>query len=105
MKLVDLFVLILATFRISNLFVSESGPYNIFGKFRKFVGIIEIEVDNGEIVNEVLDSNNEIGKLFSCLWCLSIYVSFILMFIPKKLLLPFAISAGAIFVKEYKNGM
>lgn len=100
MNLLNLFVLILATFRISNLFVSEAGPFNIFGKFRKQIGILEIELEDGSIINEVLDNNNEIGKLFSCLWCLSFYVSIVLLFVPKKLLLPFAISAGAIIVKE-----
>lgn len=100
MKLTELFILILATFRITNLFVAEEGPFNIFGKFRNFVGITEIELEDGEIINEVLDSNNEIGKLFSCLWCLSIYVSFFLLFVPKKFMLPFAISGGAILLKR-----
>ncbi len=72
--------LALAVWRITNLFVWERGPYDIFGKIRNRLRIVRVTLPNGTELN---DSENELGKLFSCIWCLSPYVALVLFLIRK----------------------
>lgn len=99
----DLVILILSTFRITNLFMYEDGPFEIFERFRKVLNIYQIELADGSTHLEVID-NNQIGKLFSCFWCLSVWVAIFNFLLPeivkKYLLLPLAISAGAIIIRQ-----
>lgn len=102
-QLIRIFLLILATWRISNLFVWERGPYDIFGKFRNLLQITTITTLEG---NQENYSENEIGKLFSCLWCLSPYVALTLFLIShfevgKIIVEIFALSGGAILVSKF----
>lgn len=95
-------LMLLATWRITNLFVWERGPYDIFGKFRNLLQIVTITTISGEQENY---SENELGKLFSCVWCLSPYIATILLLISrfslgKILIKVFAFSAGAILINK-----
>lgn len=63
------FVLSLAVWRISALLVIEDGPFDIFARFRRFIGVRYRE-------NNTAYGTNVIAQLFTCVWCLSIWVGF-----------------------------
>jgi len=58
-----------AAWRISSMLVNEEGPWNLFGKIRRLVGIgvteNGIEYHNGGML----------ASLFSCVWCFSVWAS------------------------------
>jgi hypothetical protein len=90
-----LVVWMLATWRISSIITREE-----IGKpLRSLVGITSMRTATGEEYNEIPDTF--FGYLFSCLWCMSVWVS-ILLIVPvlkfPPVLLPFAASAGAILI-------
>ncbi len=99
----------LATWRISSLFVFEDGPFNLTAKIRKWAGIDEgVEVD--EDGNEILLAPFFEGVL-SCLKCFSVWPGilatiFLSTYIVTTygaivlLFMPFAISAGAIIIDK-----
>ena len=99
----DFIILGLATWRLSSLFVQEEGPLFIFVKFRHFVGIRWNEV--GEEYAE-----NFVGKLFLCVWCLSVWMAFALSILYLLfgswivyLCWPFALSGLACAVQGIAN--
>lgn len=81
-----LVILGLATWRISSLLVDEEGPFSIFMKFRMAIGTIYY-VDEDILTNDqaielskhnfelTKNYQNEFAKLFSCVWCLSIWIA------------------------------
>lgn len=98
MNLLDLIVACLALWRITSLFQSENGPFDIFYKFRELVGIHHD--DDGNIA-EI--ENRWLPRLISCVWCLSMFLA--LFYVPLWYFfrdivfwfsIPFAISALAI---------
>lgn len=96
-----LIILILATWRISSLFVNEDGPFDMFARLRALVGIRYNELSNAY-------STNVLAGLFNCLWCFSVWVGLALMIsysqYPNQTILvclPFALSAGAIMVDKW----
>lgn len=82
MGIVELIVLCLATWRISSLLCDEEGPWNVFSRLRNKVGVKYNEANE-------LYATNEIAKAFMCLWCISIYVSGIVIIL--YLLMPVSI--------------
>lgn len=96
----DLLILALATWRITSLFVEEEGPYLLFVRLRKFIG-----VDYNEY-SEVI-AKNEFAKMFTCIWCLSIWVSIfvtvVYIIVGATIFLPFALSAIAILIHEWQS--
>lgn len=95
-----LIVLGLAVFRISYMIVNEDGPFSIFPKFKHRIGVR---------YNQHSDAygTNEFAKLFICVWCLSVWIGLAVVvgayFFPAItfwILLPFALSAVAMFVSE-----
>lgn len=102
MEILIFLIYILAVWRISNLFVNESGPFDMFLRIRKLTGIVH---DSQKRPVEIPD--NVFAGVLSCVWCFSIWVAFfmtILIFVsPTASLifeLPFALSAGAIWVNK-----
>lgn len=90
----------LAVWRITNLLMHEAGPYNVFHRLRYLVGVRHNR-ENQSV------ATNELAKLFLCHWCLSLWVSLIvvafLCFRPDwtfTVLLPFALSAVSILFAE-----
>lgn len=84
------FITALGVWRITNILMYEDGPYEIFSRFRKWVG-----------------TESELGKMFSCFWCLSVTVSILVtIFICFRpdwafiFCLPFGLSAIAIILAE-----
>lgn len=109
----NLILAILATYRITNLFVNEEGPYNIFGKIRTKLQIYNITLEDGTVRSIVNELNRkhymvQLSKLLTCIWCLSPYIAVIVLLMLsndtlKYLVYPFAISAGAIVVSRFTN--
>lgn len=97
MELTSLIIYGLAIWRVSSLFVNEQGPYNIFHNIRNWIGVT---YDGREIVKFW-------PQLFSCVWCMSIWMSIIWMvarhFFPLYVYwgsIPLALSAVAILVEK-----
>ena len=93
-----LFLLSLVTLRISLLLVLEEGMFLIFERMRMFFGVYYVspviqnneqkfvEIENRKILNKLKNNEhinyikmykNEFSKLFSCVWCMSVWVSFV----------------------------
>ncbi len=83
--MLDLLVQSLAIARLLRLLTEEEGPWNVIEKFRTAIGISKY----GEY-----DENRTLAGLFSCHWCLGIWVSPI-VFITYKFV-PFVIYVLAI---------
>jgi len=95
---------ILATWRLTYLFVLEDGPFNIFSAFRDKIGV---EYDNFGNVS----GKNMIAKLFACFWCASIWVAALISvlvlliehsgnYVELFFIYFLSFSAGAIILKE-----
>lgn len=59
----------LATWRISSLLVNEAGPWEIFLRLRRLMGI---EHDKGK--QKTIIPDGFFAGLFSCIWCMSLWV-------------------------------
>lgn len=93
----------LAVWRISSLLVQEDGPFYIFDRIRNKVGILWTE-------DSVPYSNNVIGQIFLCVWCMSVWISFAFFFLYLvfgQLFVwccwPFALSALACAIQGVSN--
>lgn len=87
-----LYVNSLATWRITSLLVQETGPYDVFNKFRDLVGI-----EYNEFSRRI--PTNEFAKMFSCFWCCSIWVATALVLVQRRPFWEiFAYSAAAIYL-------
>ena len=63
-----IFGLGLICWRITSLLVREDGPFDIFAKFRKLVGITYNEYS-------VPVDKNVFAKLLICVWCSSVWIA------------------------------
>jgi len=88
----------LAVWRISSLLVDEAGPFDFLGRMRYAFGVRYDE-------KNVPTSDNQIGAVFLCVWCMSIWVSLFVWCmhlispeITRALLFPFAVSGFSIIV-------
>lgn len=88
----DIIILGLATWRASQAIVYERGPYDILIKIREATGITHNSM--GERIS--WDDQN----VFSCIWCMSVWVSLILSFMPPIVRMFFAGSAISILIEE-----
>ena len=94
----ELIVLALATWRISYMLVVEQGPYNIFDKLRHRVGVQHLE-------DGTPFAHNTWGELFTCVWCMSMWVAAILFIVNAWMGIIWiegilALSALAIIINE-----
>lgn len=62
----ELFMQGLALSRLLRLFIVDDGPWKILEKFRLAIGINKIGIP---------DENKMLANLFSCYWCLGIWIS------------------------------
>lgn len=82
----------LATWRITSLLVDETGPYDVFTKFRDSIGI-----EYNEFSRRI--PKNEFAKMFNCFWCCSIWVALVLVLAQRRPFWEiFAYSAAAIYL-------
>lgn len=104
MSLVGFIILALATWRMASLLSKESGPFDIFLKLRKVLGIVHDDDKNVAMIPETF-----FAQVISCVWCNSIYIGIFwtILFVSLGdlvllLALPFALSAGAIVVEKLR---
>lgn len=94
MSLTKVLILGLATWRLSSLLVNEEGPFYMFTRLRSWAGVYE----EGEMRQTAL--------LFSCLWCMSVWVAFALYrFRAAVVLYTLAGSATAIVVDAAQQSL
>jgi len=79
MTLEAIAIVALATWRLSYMLVSERGPFRLFERIRARVGVRVVEMEHQqswgmEKVTHVTASN-ELGELFTCVYCLSVWVA------------------------------
>jgi hypothetical protein len=86
----------LAAWRISHMLVHEAGPFDMFVKLRSKFGI---EHDENDV--PILWPH---GVVFECVWCLSVWIAFVMMFMPKSVNRLFAVAAIAAMI-ESKYGI
>lgn len=103
MASLDFVILALATWRIGSLLGYERGPYGILQRMRERLGIAHDE--DGE---PCAWPDTEMGQLWRCLDCLSVWVGLGLVGlyllspgVAVVLAAPFALSAGAIVVARW----
>jgi hypothetical protein len=71
MSFVVWFILLaLATWRVTSLFVSEAGPFEVFAKLRHKIGVRYDE-------RSIPYGTNVVANAFSCIWCLSFWTSIV----------------------------
>jgi hypothetical protein len=75
MNALDVMLLALATWRLSSLLVDEDGPFDVFERVRR-------------LANKV-----GMGKVFACIWCMSLWVSAALLLLYIALPSSIVISA------------
>ena len=100
MNALHLIILALATWRLSSFLTAEEGPYNILSKLRAKVGV--------RYSGEIVVAHGELAKLFSCTWCLSVWIGAIASvayyYLREPIVwiaLPLALSAAAIIVGKF----
>ena len=105
MNIEYLIVYCLAVWRISHLFVNESGPWFMFLRLREWAGIRH---DDSRRPTEITDTF--FAQLFSCVWCFSIWVAFFItsfwLLSPDwslRFSVPFALSGGSVLIEVWRN--
>lgn len=99
MTVADLIVRALATWRVANILISERGPFDAFTTIREYFGVAHSSEDDGR--EPVGFPSNSV---FSCMYCMSVWVGFAFAILPNKVARPFAFSAIAVIVKEWLDG-
>lgn len=96
----DKLLLALAVWRVTSLLVQEDGPYDVFAKLRRFIGVYydEYSVKRGK---------NVVASAMTCVWCFSVWIAllFVLLFGETTSIAVFfvdwmSVSAIAIVVNE-----
>src|SRR5512136_2345787 len=103
MSILHLLILSLACYRLSELFSSDIGPYEIFVKFRHWAGVRYD--DHSEPYG-----TNEFSRGLLCVWCNSIWFGIVITVlyvilgnILVYILLPLALSGAVILAKEFQS--
>jgi hypothetical protein len=82
----------LATWRLASLLVNEAGLFSVFARLRQAVGVRTDSTGRKY-------AENELGELFTCIWCMSIWTAGIVLIcerVAPRLVDVLAISAAAI---------
>lgn len=87
----------LATWRISSILVHEAAPYELASRLRRAVGVRHDARGN-------VYAHSEFGKLFTCVWCMSVHVGWLLAFMrgnrKRALITGLAYSTVAIVIES-----
>ena len=107
MNIIDFLILSLATWRLSSLIATpgDDGPWEIFMKFRKLMGV-EYDEKTG-----LYHGTNVFARAIECVFCISIWLGIALTILylyfgdwTVCFSLPFALSGAAIIVERIANG-
>lgn len=79
-NLLEFALLVLAFWRLTSLVSQEDGPWDMFAKFRNFVGVRYDEYSQPTIFK------NTIAKGIVCIWCASVWFAF-----PAAFLSPYTV--------------
>jgi uncharacterized protein DUF1360 len=100
--MLDVAILGLATWRLSSLFTSEVGPWNLFTHVRSVFGILHSSEGRPNVWPASF-----MGELLKCLWCASLWVGALVTIaylsvgiVTVWCALPFALSAVAVIVSK-----
>lgn len=100
----NLLLLALATWRLTNLLTDEQGPFDMFVHMRHKLGVRK----NAQNENYGI---TELGKLFSCIWCLSPWIGllFSVVYYLRRgvaiaITLPLSLSALALLYQKILRG-
>lgn len=95
----DFLIIALAVYRGTTLLNKDEGPFAIFSKFRRWVGIridveVETDLETGITTEKIVEyPENEWAKMVSCPYCLSGYIALIVL-LTLKVLRPFWLWLG-----------
>lgn len=92
--MLDFLIDALATWRLTSLLHREEGPFSVFDELRDKIGV---KYD----VNNMPYGENEVAKAFSCMWCLSVWISFGIRLIGRWLRYSMALSAIVIIIERF----
>jgi len=101
--MLEIFVLVLATWRLTSLLVWEVGPFEVFSKLRHLLGVRYDETSQPY-------GTNWFAKGVVCPACASVWfgialaASYMLWKPTWYIALPLALSAGAIAIERWNNG-
>ena len=103
--LVMFVLLAFATWRLSYMLVWESGPLDILWKVRIWFGVGYDENGWPSVATTEKRWRRLFGGVLSCVWCLSVWISFVFcaFYVGWKILFPvwwFAVSGAAILINE-----
>lgn len=86
----DIF-LAFVTWRVSHLLVHERAPFAMLTKFRRAIGIRYDRHSN-------IVASNELGELFLCVFCLSVWVGILIAFLHYRdwAFIPYGLAYSAI---------
>jgi len=98
----NILLLVLATWRLSSLLVFEDGPFEVFARLRRRVGIIQDPVDP-----DTRMAQGFFAELLSCVWCASFWV--IIPMVALWWALPEAVAVlaiwgGAVLIERWVDG-
>lgn len=107
--LISFAILALATWRLSSLLVDEDGISNIFERIRTWFGVRYMASKETSAVERIVPDDTPplkkvIAKWLTCRWCCSIWIGlalaglYVLWTGTAIIVLPWAISAGAIII-------
>lgn len=90
-------LLFAATWRLTHLLMYETGPYKVLERLREATGVVHDSESGRPIAYPE-------GNVFECFWCLSIWVSIVILpigFWAWPAVLVLALSATAIWIEVY----
>ena len=98
MTFLDFIALGLAAWRVSSLLVNEAGPWDIFCRARCLLG-----VSHGPTGLPEAWTGEGLGALFSCVWCMSVWMGglmYLVWWLSPVPIYILAVSALAVIVNE-----
>ena len=98
----ELLILVLATWRLASMFVSEDGPFDVFRRIRSLFGVTHH--DDGSVA-QIPDRT--LAKLFTCMWCMSVWMAaavYGLWFLAPVIVWILGLSGGVIIVERVRGG-
>lgn len=97
--------IVLATYLLVILLVYEAGPFGLFEKFRKRLGIEDAYDEEGEFTGRLVEGGHW-AKVFSCHRCAAPYVLalvVLLWFIFPPIVAVLAILGAVVFLADLSN--
>jgi len=82
--MIDILLWVLSTYRLTIMVVYEDGPFDVFKSLRFALGF-----------------NPWFNKGINCPWCVSFWVSLVVMFLPYWINMWFAIAGGVAIVLDH----